>query len=183
MKENRRTTTVAPLEKAQRPTNLNEMDLERKYVHAALEKIKGLLAQRTIEAEAARDCATRFEYLARAVEEGELQVIIDQADQFLLAVRRHVGQGLDLEIAYDLADWTLMDIKRPIGDPGQIYREAMPLVQTLVGVAREELREAYLLGTLNRPMLPATDDPVGLVEDRGLDRAGPGDRGRGRDRT
>lgn len=77
----------------------------------------------------AQECRGPLAALRMAVRRHDVRGIIHHSDLFVRAVTRNLGAEIALRRGYELVDGAIMDVKRPVGDPGQIFTEARAFIQ------------------------------------------------------
>lgn len=102
--------------------------------------------------------------LGKAVKKNDRGTINNEVDLFLLAVKRDMGAKIALSDVFDIADTLLMDIKRPIGDPGQIYVEAAQFAYAFSAMAKRIGKEEIVTSLVRRPLAQGIERAAELMK-------------------
>ena len=99
-----------------------------------LRNLRRRVAAAAAKPEPRKELLAALDDVGRGLRAGDRDAATLHVDRFVLAIRRHMGTEVSLRAALQLADTAIMDIKRSVADPGQIYVEAEEFVRQFVRI-------------------------------------------------
>ena len=99
---------------------------------AALNTLRRRVDLSCLEGEVTLRLLQALEVADRMLAGGNFAAAADSLDRFVLVVQRYVGSYISLSKAVELADIAIVDLKRFIADPAQVFTEAVPFAQRIL---------------------------------------------------
>jgi hypothetical protein len=99
-----------------------------------LNELRRLVEKACLGSEITAQLIEAIEGADRVIAGGNIPLAIDAIDRFVLVVQRHLGSHISLSKAFELVDIAILDFKRFIADPAQVFSEAVAFARRFYDV-------------------------------------------------
>jgi hypothetical protein len=98
-------------------------------LYESLNMLRRWVEQACLDGDVASELVEAVKVADRMVAGGNIPAAVDSIDRFILVAQRHLGSQISLSKAFELVDIAILDFKRFIADPAQVFTEAVAFSQ------------------------------------------------------
>lgn len=142
----------------------NSQKAEAQTITLGMKTLSQLIKNRSVEDPHFKQYEEKLTTLEKAMQKDDRDAIIRGIDLLVLAVQRDMGTKIALTQAFEIVNTLLMDIKRPIGDPGQTYVEATQFAYAFSAMAKRIEAEEVVTSLVRRPIVPGIEHTAELIK-------------------
>ena len=126
----------------------------------AVRKLGKLLEESCAEPGVVKECSRFLMGAQEAIKANDVEGVVNQIDLFILSIQRQMGTEISLRKAFEFADVAIIDLKRHVGHPAQIFAEAQAFGLTFLKVASASDTPLNLAARPIRPGVKETQQVI-----------------------